>query len=536
MKLLQMKKRLFAAFLVLFVPIVLLSGNDYQAERVFYRKGQDRCFVDISFKEKSASAPVIVWFHGGGLTGGKANTPDEFLTENYTVASVEYRLFPQAGVKEIIDDAAKAVAWICENIGSYGGNPSRIFLAGHSAGGYLVSMLALDKHYLAKYGIDADRFAAVVPYSGQMITHFTERKSRGIPKTCPLVDEMAPLYHIRPDAPPFLLMTGGRELEMLRRYEENAYFYEMMKLVGHKNIILDEFDGFNHGGMVKPGHLVFMGYIKKYLRTQSVRVMSYNVRYSTADDGENNWENRRAATPTMLRDIKPDIFGVQEAMKEQIDFILEKCPSYMAVGVGREDGVSEGEHMSVFYNADILELVDWGNYWLSETPWKPSIGWDAACKRTATWTLMRVKATGKLFYFVNTHLDHRGVMAKRNGLALVFDSIQKMNKEGYPMVLTGDFNVLPDNPCLSELDSLMVSARKSARKTETKGSFNGYGHPEKSKAGDKLHGKVLSGLRPIDYIYHKGFSSNPVFRVVDKQYNDITFISDHYPIYADLIF
>lgn len=536
LKLLRMDKRLFIAVLSLFLPFVLPAGNGYQTERVCYRQGQDRCFIDISYKEKSASTPVIVWFHGGGLTGGEAGTPIEFLSENYTVASVEYRLFPQAGVREIIDDAAKAVAWICENIESYGGNPSQIFLAGHSAGGYLVSMLALDKHYLAGYGVDADRFAAIAPYSGQMITHFTERKSRGISDTCPLVDEMAPLYHIRPDAPPFLLMTGGRDHEMLRRYEENAYFCEMMKLVGHKNIILNEFDGFDHGGMDKPGHSVFMEYIKKYLRARSVRVMSYNIRYSSADDGINNWGNRRAATPAMLRDIKPDIFGVQEALKEQIDFVLEECPSYRAVGVGRDDGVSAGEHMSVFYNADILELVDWGNYWLSETPWKASIGWDAACRRTATWTLMRVKATGKLFYFVNTHLDHKGVEARKNGLSLIYDNIRKMNGEGYPMVLTGDFNMLPDNPCLCELEGLMSSARKSALETETKGSFNAYGHLEKSGAGNKKYGGIQPELRPIDYIYHTGFSSNPVFKVVDKQYKDIPFISDHYPIYADLMF
>ena len=163
---------------------------------------------------------------------------------------------------DCIDDAAAAVAWTFDNIAAYGGSPDKVFLSGHSAGGYLIDMLGLDKHWLAKYGVDADKMAAIVPYSGQMITHFTERAARGMSATQPLIDEMAPLYHIRPDAPPFLVITGGRDMELYRRYEENAYFVEMMKLVGHKDIILYEEDGFDHGGMAAPAHLLLMKYIK----------------------------------------------------------------------------------------------------------------------------------------------------------------------------------------------------------------------------------------------------------------------------------
>ena len=218
-------KRLLILALALLAALPA-SAQKYKHDRgISYRDEEisPRCRLDVSYVKKAEDRPVIVWFHGGGLTGGQKHTPQELLTKDYVVVAAGYRLYPDAQVSEIIDDAAAAVAWVVKNISKYGGSPDKIYLAGHSAGGYLVAMLGLDKHWLAKYGVDADKMAAIVPYSGQMITHFTERASRGIPEARPVVDEMSPLYHIRPDAAPFLLITGGRDQEMLRRYEENAY-------------------------------------------------------------------------------------------------------------------------------------------------------------------------------------------------------------------------------------------------------------------------------------------------------------------------
>ena len=116
-----------------------------------------------------------------------------------------------------------------------------------------------------------------------------------------------------------------------------------------------------------------------------LEVMSFNIRLGVAQeqDSLNNWENRREAAVAMIADIAPAVFGVQEAYDFQLDYIVEKCPQYRCVGVGREDGLHGGEHMSVLYDTIRLELKDWGTYWLSETPEVPSFGWDAACKRTA---------------------------------------------------------------------------------------------------------------------------------------------------------
>ena len=150
-----------------------------------------------------------------------------------------------------------------KNITRYGGDLNKIYLAGHSAGGYIVNMIGLNKEYLEKYGIDPDKqIAALVPYSGQVITHFAQRRKQGIPELTPTIDHLAPLYYVRGDAAPMLIISGDRELELYGRYEENAYFVRMLKLNGHKNITFYEVNGFGHSDMKTPGHQLLLKYIK----------------------------------------------------------------------------------------------------------------------------------------------------------------------------------------------------------------------------------------------------------------------------------
>ena len=253
--------------------------------------------------------------------------------------------------------------------------------------------------------------------------------------------------------------------------------------------------------------------------TEGLKVMSYNIRLGSANDGTNSWSLRYVTTGEMLDDQAPDVFGVQEALDYQVRYINEMC-GYEYVGVGRENGKKEGEHMAIFWNKKSVSMLKWGTFWLSETPQKPSKGWDAACFRTATWALMKDKKTGKKFYFVNTHLDHEGKEAQKNGLKLIVDRIGEINPEGYPMVLTGDFNMKPDDPNLAELDSKMQSTRKIAAVTDNHDTYNGWGRG--------------SGI--IDYIYVSGFSSCPEYQTVVKRYQDRKFVSDHYPVSARLIF
>lgn len=259
---------------ILLLSILLVGAGSLAAQTgsrvigdVSYKSGDaytnERCRLDISTPEKDGTYPVVVWFHGGGLTGGNKYFPAALLEKEMVLVAPNYRLSPKVQVTGCIDDAAAAVAWVFRNIDAYGGDPEMVIVAGHSAGGYLASMIGLDKQWLGKYNVNADDIAALFPFSGHTITHFTVRQERGIPGTQPVVDEMAPLFHVRKDAPPLYLMTGDRELEMLGRYEENAYMYRMMQVADHKETYLFEFDGHGHGPMMTPGCHVLLKYIFK---------------------------------------------------------------------------------------------------------------------------------------------------------------------------------------------------------------------------------------------------------------------------------
>jgi len=224
---------------------------------------RERCALDIHYPQGGKNLPVIVWFHGGGLTEGNRFIPEELKNEGVVIVAPGYRLSPEVKSPTYVEDAAAAVAWVYKNIRRYGGNPEKIFLSGASAGGYLATMVTLDKKYLQSHGLDANRLMGLVPITGQMVTHFTIRRERGGSNLQPVIDEMAPLYHIRKDAPPMLVITGDRELELWGRYEENAYFVRMMKVVGHKDIQLLELQGHDHGEATPPANRLLLRYVKQ---------------------------------------------------------------------------------------------------------------------------------------------------------------------------------------------------------------------------------------------------------------------------------
>jgi endonuclease/exonuclease/phosphatase family metal-dependent hydrolase len=212
----------------------------------------------------------------------------------------------------------------------------------------------------------------------------------------------------------------------------------------------------------------------------------------------------------------------------------DNLPNYSYVGVGREDGkeISEitnsedsGEIMAIFYNTSKIKRLEWGTYWLSETPGEPSYGWEADFKRTMTWAKMQMKYSGKKFFYVNTHLDSDSALARKNGLKLILDKIAEKNTDNLPVVLTGDFNVTPDNSSVLGVlvDAEMLDARTTAAKTDDLPTFNGLGDEKENP-------------RVIDYIYYRGFSSCPEYETIVKQYANVQYISDHYPIVARLMF
>jgi len=231
------------------------KNNTYKAER---------CVVDVYYPTNKKAFATILWFHGGGITGGNKEIPQELKEKGYAIIGVGYRLSPNVKAPAYIEDAAAAVAWTFNNIEKYGGDATKIFLSGHSAGGYLNLMVGLDKKWLAKYNIDANKIAGLIPFSPQCITHFTIREEKGIPEKQPVVDEYAPLYHVRGDAPPLLLITGDKELELLGRCEENAYMARMMKLNGHTQTQHYELQGYGHD-MVVPGYPLLLKEVKRIL-------------------------------------------------------------------------------------------------------------------------------------------------------------------------------------------------------------------------------------------------------------------------------
>jgi len=217
----------------------------------------EKCMLDIYYPDTIKGFSTIVWFHGGGLKDGNRELPVQLIQNEVAIVSVGYRLYPQVKCPAFIEDAAAAVAWTFNNIEKYGGDPRKIFVVGHSAGAYLTSMVGLDKKWLAANNIDANKIAGLFSLSGNGMTHPSIKQEKGIPELIPLADEYAPLYHVRADAPPYFLMTGDREREFFGRYEENAYLMRMMKLAGHKETILYEFDGYGHGMRVPAFPLVF---------------------------------------------------------------------------------------------------------------------------------------------------------------------------------------------------------------------------------------------------------------------------------------
>lgn len=214
---------------------------------------QERCKLDIQYPVGGKDLPVVIFFHGGGMTQGEKYIPGPLNECGFVIVTPNYRLLPKAEkIDNCIDDAAAAVAWVFNNIARFGGDPKKIIVSGHSAGGYLTNMVVLDKQWLAKYAIDADDIKAAAPLSGQVITHFSLRAQRGMKATQPLVDEYAPLFHVRGDAPTYFVIAGDPEGELYGRCEENAYFWRMLKLNGHPDATLYRLDGFDHVTMVTP--------------------------------------------------------------------------------------------------------------------------------------------------------------------------------------------------------------------------------------------------------------------------------------------
>ena len=274
-----MKRNICFILLSIFAYTALSAQNrTYEfKENISYVMGKDsdeykkeRCKLDIYYPSQEKDYPTIIWFHGGGIEGGEKHIPDQFKNKELAVVAVNYRLSPRAAYPSYIEDTAEAIAWVVKNIENYGGDKRKIFVSGHSAGGYLALMAQLDKSYMQAYGIDANFIAGWAPISGQTNTHYTIRKERGLPHpaTIPVIDKYAPINQARDSIAPTLLITGDRKLEMTGRWEENAHLLAVLKAMGNNNVELFELEGFNHGTVLEPGCILIVDWIRSQLRSK----------------------------------------------------------------------------------------------------------------------------------------------------------------------------------------------------------------------------------------------------------------------------
>ena len=247
-----------------------------------------------------------------------------------------------------------------------------------------------------------------------------------------------------------------------------------------------------------------------------IKYISYNIRYGTANDGDNAWDIRKSATKEMIDREQPDVFGLQEALICQLDYIDSNFSGYNHVGVGRDDGKEEGEFMAVYYRNDKFQLLDSGNFWLSETPDECSMGWDAACRRIVTWAKFKVVDADKEFYVLNTHLDHVGKVAREQSILLITNKIAEIVKDDkIPVFLSGDFNSNVSSPIFDPLKAEMKDSRAILPESEWIPTYNNYGN---------------GGESMIDYIFYKNAEVLD-FKTLNGDYGK-PYISDHYPVMA----
>lgn len=256
---------------------------------------------------------------------------------------------------------------------------------------------------------------------------------------------------------------------------------------------------------------------------QQLTVGTYNVRYDNSGDTGNLWVDRAPIITALLRFHDFDVFGTQEALKNQLDDISKALPQYERYGLGRDDGKEKGEHAAIFFRKDRFKLLDKGNFWLSETPDKPSLGWDATCcNRIASWVYLQDINTKKKFYFFNAHYDHQGVQARNESSKLILRKIKEIaGKE--PAILTGDFNGGHASDwylAIANSGLLKDTYKAVAHPYASNGSFNGF---KQQSDNNEI----------IDHIFvTNGFKVDKWGILTDTYHGK--FPSDHFPVLAEL--
>ena len=262
--------------------------------------------------------------------------------------------------------------------------------------------------------------------------------------------------------------------------------------------------------------------------SQSVSVMSYNIRLDTEADGINQWKNRPDKVVALIKKYNPDLLGVQEALHNQMMDLQKGLSEYAFIGVGRDDGKDKGEYSAIFYKKEKFTVLSHNTFWLSETPNVPgSKSWDAAITRVVTFAMLEDKSTGKSFLYANTHFDHIGKEARKNSASLIKTylkgymagaTLEKTLKE-IPVLVSGDFNSEPtDEPYLTMIDGKDIHLFDARPATDLTGTFCGFEF-------DKIT------CRTIDYVFHSSQWKASDYKVI-QDHDGKYYPSDHLPVMA----
>lgn len=257
---------------------------------------------------------------------------------------------------------------------------------------------------------------------------------------------------------------------------------------------------------------------------QQISVLTYNIKFDDRNDAVNNWDARKEFLISQLNYNHPDVFGIQEGLQHQLEGIKNGLEAYQYIGVARDDGKSKGEYSAIFYDTKKLKALKNDTFWLSETPEKPSRGWDAALPRICTYGLFKELGSGKEFYVFNTHFDHIGDQARKASAKLILNKIKAINTDDLPVVLTGDFNLQADAEgiqyILEQLTDTHTEAGKNAFGPE--GTFNGFHFSE------PVTGK-------IDYVFINNGFQTIRSGILSDSFN-CHYPSDHFPVFVALYF
>ena len=256
-------------------------------------------------------------------------------------------------------------------------------------------------------------------------------------------------------------------------------------------------------------------------QTDSITVISYNIRYNNPEDGRNIWENRRGTVAALLNEQNMDFVGLQEVVYPQLKDLVQALETYDYIGVGREDGKTKGEYAPIFYKKDKYKLLKSNTFWLSETPDSISKGWDASLERICTYGLFQNQMTQEKIWVFNTHFDHKGIEARIKSVDLIIERIKMLNSDNLPVVITGDFNLTPEAAPIKKMQSHYLDVQKNLPENDpyyaTANNFN-----TEKKGGNR-----------IDYVFVKGLKVHSAKHLYQKTPIG-GWASDHHPVFVKL--